>query len=128
MDIVTRKQINILIRLAESDKHFSSLERERIFEIAKKHNFPSEEVKDLIRNPEPIESFGALSDNQKFEYLVNSIELMLIDRKIFETEIKFCQNLALKLGFKKDAVDFVQDQIGKLNKDDLKKALFERFA
>ena len=128
MDIVTRKQINILIRLAESDKHFSSLERDRIFEIAAKHNFPEEDVKDLIRNPEPIESFGALSDNQKFEYLKTAIELMLIDRKIFETEIKFCQNLALKLGFNKNAVDFVQDQIGHLSNEELKTALFNKFA
>ena len=35
MDIVTKKQLNILIQLAEADKHFAKVEREMIFKIAK---------------------------------------------------------------------------------------------
>ena len=81
MDIITRKQLNILIQLANSDKHFSNMERERIYEIAKLKDFPAEEVKNLIVNPEPIGSFGALSDDQKFEYLYTCIDLMLIDQR-----------------------------------------------
>ena len=128
MDIVTRKQLNILIQLAESDKHFSHLERERIFEIARKKNFPIEIVKELIRNPEPIDSFGALSDEQKFEYLYSCIDLMLIDQKIFDSEILFCNSIAIKLGFKMPVVHFLQNEINNYTKDELKSIVFKEFA
>src|SRR3954471_2436328 len=102
MDIVTKKQINILIQLAEADKHFAKIEREMIFKIARERNFPEESVNDLIRNPEPIDSLGALSNDQKFEYLISAIELIFIDQNVFESEVIFCKNIAIKLGFKKN--------------------------
>ena len=65
MDIVTKKKLNILIQLAEADKHFAKAEREMIFKIAKERQFSEKDVEALIRNPEPIDSLGALSTNQK---------------------------------------------------------------
>lgn len=127
MDIVTRKQLNLLIQLAESDKHFSSMEREMIFEIARKNKFPSSEVRELIRNPEPLESFGALSDNQRFEYLYTCISLMLVDNKIFESELVFCKNIAIKLGFNKEVVEFLKNEINNHTKEDLKQIIFEKY-
>ncbi len=128
MDIVTRKQLNILIQLAEADKHFSPLERQRIFDLAKKRGFPTEEVKELIRNPEPIGTFGALSYDQRFDYLYNLIDLMLADKKIFENELLFCKDIAIKLGFKKDVVDFLKDEIYEYDKEALKKHIYREFA
>lgn len=127
MDIVTRKQLNILIQLAEADKHFSKIERDKIFEIAAKRNFPEELVRDLIKNPEPIESFGALSDDQKFEYLFSCIDLMLLDKRIFESEINFCRNIAIKLGFYKSVVDFLQSEINMRPKDEIQKIVFNDY-
>lgn len=127
MDIVTRKQLNILIQLAEADKHFSSVEREKIFEIARKRKFPSDSVRELIKNPEPIESFGALSDDQKFEYLYSCIDLMLIDKRIFESEVTFCRNVAIKLGFNKSVVDFLQNEIYKHSDEKLKQIMFDEY-
>jgi uncharacterized tellurite resistance protein B-like protein len=89
MDIVTKKQLNILIQLAEADKHFAKSEREIIFRIAQERNFPEEAVNALIRNPEPIETLGALSVEQKFEYLMACIDLMFADHKVFESELIF---------------------------------------
>ena len=80
MDIVTKKQLNILIQLAEADKHFAKSEREMIFRIARDRHFPEETVNELIRSPEPIDSLGALSAEQKFEYLMSSIDLIFADR------------------------------------------------
>jgi hypothetical protein len=120
MDIVTKKQINILIQLAEADKHFAKIEREMIFKIARDRNFPEESVNDLIRNPEPIDSLGALSNEQKFEYLISSIELVFIDQNVFESEVIFCKNIAIKLGFKKNVIDYIMDNYGKKSRDEFK--------
>lgn len=116
MDVVTRKQINILIQLAEADKHFAKTERDMIFKIARERNFPEEQVQELIKKPEPIDSLGALSPNEKFDYLFSSIELILVDQNVFESEIIFCKNLAIKLGFKKAIIEFFMEAIHKMSR------------
>lgn len=127
MDIVTKKQLNILIQLAEADKHFAKAEREMIFKIAKERNFPEEMVNDLIRNPEPIDSLGALSTDQKFEYLMSTIDLVFIDHNVFESEIIFSKNIAIKLGFKKSVIDHVIENYGKKTRDEFKHTVMKEF-
>jgi hypothetical protein len=127
MDIVTKKKLNILIQLAEADKHFAKTERDMIYQIAKTRNFPEETVNNLITNPEPIESLGALSQGQKLDYLISCIELIFVDQKVFESEIIFTRNIAIKLGFKKNVVDYLIENFEKLSRDDLKKKAVEGF-
>lgn len=127
MDIVTRKQLNILIQLAEADKHFAKSEREMIFKIAKDRNFPEDAVIALIKNPEPIDTLGALSSEQKFEYLMSIIDLVFADHNIFESEIIFCKNIAIKLGFKKGIIDYFVENYAKGNRDDLKQVAIKEY-
>lgn len=127
MDIVTKKKLNILIQLAEADKHFATVEREMIFRIAKERNFPEEAVNGLIRNPEPIDTLGALSNDQKFEYLWACFSLMMADHKIFESELIFCKSIAIKLGFKKTIVDYLVDNAESLTQEELKEACFKNY-
>jgi hypothetical protein len=127
MDIVTKKQLNILIQLAEADKHFAKAEREMIFKIAKDRNFPEDSVNDLIRNPEPIDTLGALSHDQKFEYLLSTIELVFADHNVFESEIIFCKSIEIKFGFKKGVVEYILDNYGKKTKDEFKQHLLKEF-
>lgn len=127
MDIVTKKQLNILIQLAEADKHFAKAEREMIFKIAKDRNFPEESVNNLIRNPEPIDTLGALSNDQKFDYLMSTIELVFADHNVFESELIFCKNIAIKLGFKKGVIDFVIENFGKKSREEFKQILLRDF-
>lgn len=127
MDIVTKKQLNILIQLAEADKHFAKVEREMIYKIAQDRNFPEETVDDLIRNPEPIGSLGALSNDQKFQYLHGCIELIFADQKLFESELIFCRGIAIKLGFKKSVVDFMVTERENMPREELKTRIFTEY-
>ena len=127
MDIVTKKQINILIQLAEADKHFAKIERELIFRIARDRKFPEEIVTELIRNPEPIDSLGALSADQKFEYLMSSVELVFADHNVFESEVIFCKNIAIKLGFKKSVIDYFIDNFGTKTRQELREIAMKEY-
>jgi uncharacterized tellurite resistance protein B-like protein len=127
MDIVTRKQLNILIQLAEADKHFAKIEREMIYKIAKERNFSEEMVNNLIKNPEPIDSLGALSSEQKFDYLLSSIDLVFADHNVFESEIIFCKNIAIKLGFKKGIIDYFVNNYDKKTKEELKQIALSEY-
>jgi hypothetical protein len=127
MDIVTKKQLNILIQLAEADKHFAKVEREMVFRIAKERNFPEEAVNEIIRNPEPIGTLGALSNDQKFEYLIECILLMFVDQKVFESEVIFCKSIAIKLGFMKNVVDFLSKNFSNFTREELKKTVLSEY-
>ncbi|MBN8578778.1 MAG: TerB family tellurite resistance protein [Cyclobacteriaceae bacterium] len=127
MDIITKKKLNILIQLAEADKHFARAEREMIQKIASDRKFPEEEVNKLIRNPEPIDTLGALSNDQKFDYLQDCIDLIFADQKVFESEVIFTKSIAIKLGFKKNVVDFLIENTGKKPVDELKNAVFAQY-
>ena len=127
MDIVTKKQLNILIQLAEADKHFAKIEREMIFKIAKERNFPEDMVNNLIRNPEPIDSLGALSNDQKFDYLMSAIDLIFVDQNVFESELIFCKNIAIKLGFRKGVIDYCIQNYGKKERDEFKQVILKEY-
>ncbi|GHN03157.1 hypothetical protein WSM22_46460 [Cytophagales bacterium WSM2-2] len=124
MDIVTEKQLNILIQLAEADKHFAQSEREMIMRIAKERNFSEEAVNQLIRNPKPIDSLGALTNDQKFDYLYACIQLVYIDHKIFESELIFVKSIAIKLGFKKSVIEYMIQNFDKKSQAELKSTVF----
>lgn len=127
MDIVTKKKLNILIQLAEADKHFAKSEREMIFKIARERQFSEEIVDSLIRNPEPIDTLGALSMDQKFDYLISCIDLIFVDQKVFESELIFARGIAIKLGFKKNVVDYMIENISKKQLNELKYKVFQDF-
>ena len=128
MDIVTKKQLNILIQLAEADKHFAKVERDMIFRIARERNFPEDVVDNLIRNPEPIDTLGALSQEQKLEYLLTCIHLMFIDQKVFESELLFCKSIAIKLGFKKNVVEYLVENKDVTSREEIKSKVFKEFS
>lgn len=113
MDIVTRKKLNILIQLAQVDRDFASSERDLIYRIAEENNYPKEAVNELIANPEPIGTLGALSERQKVDYLLASVELVLADHRVLESEIVFTQHIAIKLGFFKHVVNHLIANFGK---------------
>jgi len=127
MDIVTKKQLNILIQLAEADKHFAKIEREMIFKIARERKFPEDVVTELKRNPEPIDSLRALSNDQKFESLMSSIELVFVDHNVFESEIIFCTNIAIKLGFKKGVIDYFIENYGKKSREEFRQIALSEY-
>jgi uncharacterized tellurite resistance protein B-like protein len=122
------QQLNILIQLAMADKHFAESERNMILSIGKQWGFSEEEITALIRRPEPLGTLGAgLSADQKFDYLSACVALIHQDHKLFETELVFCKSIAIKLGFKKSAVDFFVDHYYKLPQEAIKLAILSEY-
>ena len=128
LDIVAKSQLNVLIQLAQIDKYFAPVEREMIYRISREKNFPDDKVELLIQNPEPIGTLGALSANQKLDYLLDCIELVFADNKVFDSEVNFCRGIALKMGLKRNVVDFLIENRQTLNREELKARVFTEFA
>lgn len=126
MDIVTQKKLNLLIQLALIDKDFSDSERELINKVARERNFPQDALNELIANPEPIGTLGALSEKQKLDYLISSIELVLADSRVVESEVRMSEHIAIKLGYFKSVVNHLINNLGKRPLQDLQLSEFRQ--
>jgi uncharacterized tellurite resistance protein B-like protein len=127
LDIVTKSQLNMLIQLAHADKHFAPEEKEMIYRVCREHQFSEEKVERMMQNPESVDSLGALSANRKFQYLMDCIELVLVDGKIMESELIFCRSIAIKMGFKKGVIDFLIANLKTISPQELQKLTFTDF-
>ncbi|MEM7550966.1 MAG: hypothetical protein AAF363_14880 [Bacteroidota bacterium] len=127
MDIVTRNHIDLLIQLAKVDQNLCEKERKVINRIAVANNFPQSEVELMIENPRPMFSLGALSINKKLDYIISLVELMLADEKILQSEMLFCTDIAIKLGFKKDVIDYLKTNVEFTPEEELKNSIREQY-
>ena len=109
MDIVTRKELMVLIGVAKSDQDFDDKEKSLIYKIAGEKGVSQSEVDELIQSTEPIGTLGALSSSQKFDYLENAVKIVSADGKVLDSELLFCEGLAIKMGLKKDVVSIFLD-------------------
>lgn len=98
-----------LVQLSVSDQSFDKREKTLIYSIGKANKVPEPKIDSIIaetlQNKENVSvSFSALSFDDKFEYLYNIVQLMKIDNAVFLSEVRYCEDLAGKLGFDKKVV------------------------
>ena len=113
MNPVLRKKLNILVSLAMADKDFAPQERDFITNICERNQLEPRVIDELMAHPDPIEGLGALSYEKSVEYMVDSIQLMLVDGQILPGEVIFCQDIAIRLGFSKLATDELIRQVSR---------------
>lgn len=125
-----RAQLSMLIKLANIDNDFAEDEKNMIYMVGKANGVTEEDIDQLLENPEPLPPVTDMSDDEKFEYLYNVVQLMKIDKEIYLSEIKYCEEVAEKLGFKKAVIAELSSKIYSnpsitANKDSLKKAVLK---
>ncbi len=101
---MVREQLKVLIQLATKDLEVAEKEARLIYIIGQANGIEKDEITSMLQKPSPIGELNTLSDDQKFEYLYNVVQLMKVDGQVFKSEIVFCEEIASKLGYKKGAV------------------------
>jgi uncharacterized membrane protein YebE (DUF533 family) len=96
--------LNVLVHLAASDDHISEEEQKMIIRIGKENGLNVDQVEALIKDPKPIEVMNDLPKEAKLELIIDVIRLMNIDNKVHQQEIKFCESIAVKLGYRAEVV------------------------
>jgi len=99
----------MLVRLALSDQNFSNIEKGLILSIGKVHSVKEDELNQIIQEELEKENvpkleFQALTFEERFEFIYNIIQLMKIDNEVYLSEIRYCEEMAQKLGFDKKVV------------------------
>ncbi len=106
-----KDQLNILVQLASSDGMIADKELRLIRTIAEANELSTDEVDELVKNPKPIANLEYLSQDQKFEFLYNVIQLMKADGQVFKSEIIFCEDMAERLGYNRKVVAELSSKI-----------------
>jgi hypothetical protein len=106
-----KSQLSILINLANVDNDFSEDEKDMIYMVGKANGIPEKEIDQLLENPLPMPEELTMTDDDKFEYLFNIVQLMKIDKEVYMSEVKYCEEIAEKLGYNKSVVAELSSKI-----------------
>lgn len=98
--ITIEDQISILSHLSKADHVVAEEEYRLILKVAEGLGLSEEKTVEIINNPRPIPKLKDLEPEEKFDCLFNIITMMKIDGKVHSNEIRFCEKLALNLGYK----------------------------
>lgn len=125
-----KAQLSMLIKLANIDNDFAEDEKNMIYMVGKANGVPESEIDALLDEPEPLPPVISMSDDEKFEYLFNVVQLMKIDKEVYLSEVKYCEEVAVKLDFKKAVIAELSSKIYSdpsitSNKDALKQAVLK---
>jgi len=109
-------QLSVLIQLSLIDNKLSPKETQMIYALAKANKIPEKEIEKVFNYhlghaKHEIPHFDHLTDDDKFDYLFNIVQLMKVDEKVYLSEIKYCQELAEKLGYKKNVIRELSSRI-----------------
>jgi uncharacterized tellurite resistance protein B-like protein len=102
--MIVLEQLKLLVNLARIDGDMSVKERSHIVNIGKAHGFPESSVETLFYSSHEAIITKELTADQKFTYIFNLVQLMKLDERLYEEEIKFCASTATKLGYKPEVM------------------------
>ncbi|MEO9482898.1 MAG: TerB family tellurite resistance protein [Ekhidna sp.] len=111
-----KNHLKALIQLSIIDRDFGQPEKSYVYTIGKANRVPEVEINELVE--EVLSSkensdvnFDGLLSEERFDYLYDVIQLMKIDGEVFLTEIKYCEEVAEKLGYDKKVVKKMSSRI-----------------
>ena len=121
-----KAHLSTLINLAQVDGEFAGEERDMVYMIGKVNGVSRQQIHELLEKPEPIPPISTLTEDEKFEYLYNLVQLMKIDKEIYTSEVTYCEEVAERLGFRKAVIGKLSSRIYSdptitANRDSLKK-------
>ncbi|MBU2915813.1 MULTISPECIES: hypothetical protein [Reichenbachiella] len=104
-----KAQMSVMVQLSLVDNKLSNIEKRYIYALGKANAVPEREIDQVFEDhlsskKMAMPDLGQLSEDEKFEYLYNIVQLMKVDKKVYLSEIRFCQKLAKKLGYKASVV------------------------
>jgi hypothetical protein len=94
------KQLSLLVHLSKVDNHIAEREAKMIHYLGELKGFSFDEIERLIDKPGDMPDIANFDPDEKFDCLFNVVQLMKIDGKVYQSEIDFCERVAIKLGYK----------------------------
>ncbi len=116
MESNIRNHLKALVQISIIDRDFGEPEKTYVYTIGKANKMSVEEIDQIVK--EVLESkdnedvnFAGLMTEERFDYLYDIVQLMKIDGEVFLTEIKYCEDIAEKLGYSRKVVKKMASRI-----------------
>ena len=107
LDFQKKKQLSILIQIAQVDEEFAESERAVITKIGKKYGATEQEMEALFNSPSISESLQPMTMTEKMDFMMDCILVILADNVVTTSEEYFASQMAEKLGFNHDVVPYL---------------------
>jgi uncharacterized tellurite resistance protein B-like protein len=92
-------QLKLLINLARIDGAVAEKERKYIANIGLANGVSIEDIAPLFDQNHEIIVPANLEKDERFEYIFSLVQLMKIDERLYQEEIRYCSKVASKLGY-----------------------------
>lgn len=97
-------QLKLLVNLALIDEEVADQEKQYITNIGVANGLATQDVEYLFNQSHEVIVPDGLSDDQKFDYIFHLVQLMKIDERLYKNEIKYCSQVAAKLGYQQEVM------------------------
>lgn len=94
----------MLVQLAKVDGVVVQDEIDLIKQIGEASGMSSDEISECFEDPSEIGDLNSLSNDEKYEYLYDIVQLMKIDGRLYKEEIRFCAKMVSKMGYREDVL------------------------
>lgn len=101
---MARTQLNLLVQLAKVDGVVVQDEIDLIEQIGEQLGMSQDEIGACFEDPNLEEDLDNLSDDEKYEFIYNAVQLMKIDGRLYKEEIQFCAQIASKIGYAEEVL------------------------
>jgi len=92
-------QLKLLINLAQIDGEVVEKEIKYITNIGLANGIPPAEITSLFEQNHDMIIPADLSEQQRFDYILSLVQLMKIDERLYQEEMRFCSEVASRLGY-----------------------------
>ena len=97
-------QLKLLINLARIDGTVAEREQQYITNIGLANGLSQEHMQQLLSQRHEVIVPHDLNDKEKFDYILSLVQLMKIDGRLYEDEIKYCSKVASRLGYQEEVM------------------------
>ena len=123
MDTHAIAHLKLLINLASVDHEVSDRERDYIFTLGRANGVAQAAVEPLFERHHQMVISPTLTKEEKFDYLYSLVQLMKIDQRLYRDEIRYCSQVAARLGFPQEVLFELMLEVKEPTDEAIKSAL-----
>jgi uncharacterized membrane protein YebE (DUF533 family) len=97
-------QMRLLVNLAKIDGKVAEREKKFINNIGRANGLDAQTLNSLFEDHDKVIILNDLTSDEKFDCIYRLVQLMKIDERMYQEEIRFCGEIAVRLGYRPEVL------------------------
>lgn len=107
LDFQKKKQLSVMVKIAMVDEDFADEEKAVIKKISKRYGASDQDIEEIFNSPPTSESLTPMTVNDKMDFMMDCILVILADKVVTSSEDYFAKHIASSIGFKPEIVQYL---------------------